>query len=183
MDILITVDKQKMHCNNTRNFVAGSQDFVRFTFELSEEWDGLAVFAQFTQDGKSYNSYLDSSNGVYLPSEIGEGICYLALRGSIRNTIAVSECIKLNISKNPIVGNASSTSITLSLYEQLVNKVNNLLEDDGIIVDTTEAVLQRYLDDGMFAAMTISDNSINRSKLSDSAIATKDEIIAYLGTE
>lgn len=54
MDIFITVDKQKMRCNNNvRSFVAGTQEFVLFNFLLSDEWDNLTTYAQFTQNGKS----------------------------------------------------------------------------------------------------------------------------------
>jgi len=170
-----------LHCNHSRKYVAGSQEFVLFTFELSKEWEGLTIFAQFTQNGKAYNAYLDSNNGVYLPKEIQEGICYLAIRGSMRNTIAVSESLKLDISKNPIIEDSSSTSISVSLYEQLVDKVNNLLEDDGLIVETTERVLQEYMEDGQFAALTLGDHSIGVNKMAHDAIASREEITAYLG--
>lgn len=180
MDILITVNNQKMHCNNTKKFVAGSQEFILFTFELSEEWDGLSVYAQFTQGNKSYNAYLDGNNGAYLPPEIVDGVCTLALKGSNGNRIAVTEPLKLEISPNPINGGASVTGVTLTLYEQLVNKVNSLLEDESVIVKTTERVLQEYLADDRFAAMSIGDHSIEVTKMSHEAIATPSEILDFL---
>lgn len=181
MDIFITVDKQKMRCNNNvRSFVAGTQEFVLFNFLLSDEWDNLTTYAQFTQNGKSYNVYLDSDDSAYLPPEIKEGICNLALRGTRGNTIAVTEPIQLSITANPIKGDVKSTGVTLTLYEQLVNKVDSLLEDDSLIVQTTERVLQEYLDDGKFAAMALGDHSIEVKKLTYDAIATNDEIKDYL---
>lgn len=182
MDIFITVDKQKMRCNNNvRSFVAGTQEFVLFNFLLPDEWDNLTVYAQFTQNGKSYNVYLDSDDKAYLPPEIKEGICTLALRGTRGNTIAVTEPFQLNISANPIQGGVSSTGVTLTLYEQLVNRVDELLEDDGIIIETTERVLQDYLNDDKFAAMALGDHSIDVRKLAYDAIATTSEIKEYLG--
>lgn len=184
MDIFITVDKQKMRCNNNvRSFVAGTQEFVLFNFILSDDWDNLTIYAQFTQDGKSYNVYLDSGDSAYLPPEIKEGICNLALRGTRGNTIAVTEPLQLNITANPIQGNLASTGITLTLYEQLVNKVDSLLEDDSLIVETTERVLQEFLDEDKFAAMAIGDHSIEVEKLSYNAIATNEEIKEYLSLE
>ena len=179
MGIVISVDRQRMRCHNT-NFVAGSQEFIEFNFELSSEWDGLLVYAQFTQDGVPYNLYLDSNNSVYLPPEIHKGVCTLALRGSKGNTIAVTEAIQLKISDNPIVANGQSTNITISLYEQLVNKVDELLEDDSVIKETTEKVLAGYLADGQFAALTISNGSIDIIKLNKNDIATPSEITEFL---
>lgn len=181
MDIFITVDKQKMRCNNNvRSFVAGTQEFILFNFLLPDEWDDLTVYAQFTQNDKPYNVYLDADDRAYLPPEIKEGICTLALRGTRGNTIAVTEPLQLNISANPIQGGLSSTGVTLTLYEQLVNKVDALLEDDSIIIQTTERVLQKYLEDDKFAAMALGDHSIEVQKLSLNAIATNDEIKEYL---
>ena len=72
MSILVNVVGQKMLVSSgMENVVAGSQKFVKFRFNLSEEWDGLLVFAQFTQHGKAYNQYLDEENVAYLPPEIG----------------------------------------------------------------------------------------------------------------
>lgn len=181
MDIFITVDKQKMRCDNyVRNFVAGTQEFILFNFLLTEEWDDLVVYAQFNQGANSYNVYLDSDNRAYLPPEIGEGICSLVLRGTKGNTVAVTEPLELKIAQNPIKGGLSSTGVTLTLYEQLVNKVDGLLQDDSLIVNTTKKVLQEYLDDGKFAAMALGDYSIDVKKLSHDAIATNEEIKEFL---
>jgi hypothetical protein len=183
MDVFITVDKQKMRCNNNvRSFVAGTQDFIRFNFILPDEWEDLTIYAQFTQkDGNPYNVYLDSNDCACLPPEIIEGICYLTLKGTRNNTIAITEPLQLTITKNLINNDASVTGITLTLYEQLVNKVDSLLEDDSLIVSTTERVLSEYLEEDKFAAMIIGDNSIELNKLSEDAIATNEEIISYLG--
>lgn len=166
--------------NYVRNFVAGTQEFILFNFLLTEEWDDLVVYAQFNQGANSYNVYLDSDNRAYLPPEIGEGICSLVLRGTKGNTVAVTEPLELKIAQNPIKGGLSSTGVTLTLYEQLVNKVDGLLQDDSLIVNTTEKVLQEYLDDGKFAAMALGDYSIDVKKLSHDAIATNEEIKEFL---
>lgn len=129
MDILVNVVNQKLKiATNLKNLVAGSQEFVRFVFNLNGDWDNLTTFAQFTQNGTSYNQYLDSNNSVYLPSEIGVGFCTLMLYGSHGNTIATTNFLTLTIDRNILVSNAQSTEISTSLYTQLVNRVNDLLE-------------------------------------------------------
>lgn len=57
--------------------VSGSQDFVRFHFELDSDWKKLTAFAQFTQGENSYNAYLDENHDAYLPPEITTGACTL----------------------------------------------------------------------------------------------------------
>lgn len=127
MDVFITVDKQKLYCDDIRNITAGTQKFILFNFLLSEEWKKLTVYAQFSQNGRSYNVYLNSNDSVYLPPEIGQGICCLALKGTKNDVIAVTKPLYFKIMPNPVHDGAESTGITLTLYEQLVNKVNELL--------------------------------------------------------
>lgn len=127
MNIQINVINQKLRlATNLKNYVAGSQEFVQFTFNISEEWDDLLPFAQFIQNGSTYNIYLDSSNSVYLPSEIKAGICEVTLYGNNGRVIATTNKLKLNIDENNIVVDANSIDITPTLYEQLIAKFNTL---------------------------------------------------------
>ena len=60
MELLVNVNNQKLRlATNLKSLVAGSQKFIKFTFNLSEEWDDLLPFAQFIQNGCTYNEYLD----------------------------------------------------------------------------------------------------------------------------
>ena len=127
MDILVNVANQKLKiATNLKSLVAGTQEFVRFVFNTSGDWDGLATFAQFMQNGVAYNQYLDEDKAAYLPSEIGVGTCTVMLYGSNKNTIATTNYLTLTIDENILVSNAESTDISLSLYNQLVTKVNTL---------------------------------------------------------
>lgn len=127
MNIQINVINQKLRlATNLKNYVAGSQEFVQFTFNISEEWDDLLPFAQFIQNGSTYNIYLDSSNSVYLPPEIQAGICEVTLYGNNGRVIATTNKLKLNIDENNIVVDANSIDITPTLYEQLIAKFNTL---------------------------------------------------------
>lgn len=128
MDILVNVSRQKLKIDtNLRKVVSGSQEFIRFVFNLDEEWDDLLAFAQFVQGDDAYNVYLDSNNSCYLPSEIVQGDCKLTLYGTGGDTIATTSYILLNVEKNILVQDGQSTEITLSLYEQLVNRVKLLV--------------------------------------------------------
>ncbi len=44
---------------NTRGMIAKAEDYVRFVFIMSKEWDDLTVMAQFQQFGNTYDVYLD----------------------------------------------------------------------------------------------------------------------------
>ena len=56
MNIHVHVFKQKLKIPfDISNYVAGTQNFIRFVFDLSSDWDNLTVFAQFTQNNNSYN--------------------------------------------------------------------------------------------------------------------------------
>lgn len=127
MSILVNVVNQKMYVSSTmEGIVAGSQNFVKFRFNLSDDWDGLMTFAQFMQGGVAYNQYLDDENSVFLPAEIGVGTCTLMLYGTADTVRGTTNYLTLKIDKNILVSDATSTEISQSLYDQLVAKVNAL---------------------------------------------------------
>lgn len=127
MDILVNVSNQKLKvATNLKSIVAGTQEFVRFVFNLTGDWDNLLTFAQFRQNGVAYNQYLDDEKSAYLPAEIGTGTCTLMLYGSGGNTIATTNYLILSIDENILVNDAQSTEISQSLYNQLVTKVNSI---------------------------------------------------------
>lgn len=140
MSILVNVVNQKMYISSTmEGLVAGSQNFVKFRFNLSDEWDGLMTFAQFRQGGVAYNQYLDEENSVYLPREIGVGTCTLMLYGTRDTTIGTTNYLTLKIDKNILVSDTSSTEISQSLYDQLVARVNAITSWNGQSVASLEA--------------------------------------------
>lgn len=127
MELLVNVNNQKLRlATNLKSLVAGSQQFIKFTFNLSDEWDDLLPFAQFIQDNSTYNSYLDTNNSVYLPPEIHAGRCQVTLYGTNGRVVSTTNRLELNIAENNIVVDANSIDITPTLYEQLVDKFNKL---------------------------------------------------------
>lgn len=127
MDIRVDVVNQRLQtATNLTSFIAGTQEFIRFVFNLDGDWDGLLVFAQFTQNGQSYNQYLDSDNSAYLPAEIVAGEATLTLYGSYENKKATTDVLTLKIEENNFSEDGESTEITLSLYQQLATEVHRL---------------------------------------------------------
>lgn len=139
MDVMVNVVNQKLRiATNLKTFTEGSQEFIRFVFNLPSDWDSLTVFAQFVQDGTAYSVYLDSDNAVCLPPEIVAGDVDMLLYGTGGDIIATTNSVKLKIAENPIIHDASSTEITQTLYQQLVNMVQEIptprLDENGIIM-------------------------------------------------
>jgi len=124
MNILVNVINQKLKIKaNTKRLVSGTQKFIRFEFNLDDAWDNLLVFAQFIQNGKAYNDYLDENNSVYLPPEIKDGKFNVLLYGSGSKVIATTNYLTFEVDKNILISDAQSTEITESLYNKLVNIV------------------------------------------------------------
>lgn len=122
MVVTINVTGQKMIvAEYNRTLAPESQKFVQLKFNLSTDWDGLTVFAQFKQGENAYNEYLDANDCAYLPHEVTAGLCTLMLYGTGGdNVIGTTVCVVLTVSENGFVSNASSTEITQSLYDQMV---------------------------------------------------------------
>lgn len=128
MKVYIDVTGQRLKIvTNKKEFVSGSQNFVKFVFNLDSDWDGLTVFAQFQQNGNTYNTYLDENNCVYLPAEITKGECWLTLYGTGGEIKATTNYLILTIDENILVANAQSVSISTTLYDQLVSRMNTLM--------------------------------------------------------
>lgn len=129
MDINVQVEGQRLRIeSNYKRLVFGTQKFVKFIFDFSEDWDGLTVFAQFVQDGEDYNIFLSEDKSVFLPPEINPGKCDMILYGTGNgNVIATSAALAFLIDDNHLIIDESSIDITPSLYEQLVAKVDALM--------------------------------------------------------
>ena len=147
MEIVVDVMQQKMHASITKDIAAGSQRFVKFKFNLDNEWNGLKIFAQFRQGDAAYNDFLDDENCVYLPQEIQAGCCYLMLYGSNDSIIGTVCPLALTINDNKLISNAESIEITESLYNQLITEfmrlerqVSDFTNNDDIVNRINEAV-------------------------------------------
>ena len=125
------------------HFAPGSQKFIKFSFDLSDDWNGLTVFAQWIQGDTAYNSYLDSNNCAYLPPEIVPGQCIMMLYGTGgSNIIGTTMPLKFQISEDYFEADAQSTVITQSLYDQLVARITDcLLHSDVATVQETKQYL------------------------------------------
>ena len=169
MSILISVVNQKLYISSSLdNIVAGSQEFVKFKFNLSQDWDGLVTFAQFRQNNTAYNQYLDEDNCVYLPPEIGMGTCTLMLYGNNGTTRATTNYLTLKIDENIFVTDAESTNISQSLYDQLIAKFEAISSWSG----QSAADLEKKTDDLQVQVNKKADNTaltdeINRAKLAE----------------
>lgn len=138
--MIIKVNGQHMTVDERLRPVSDSQEFVKFKFEFSDEWADLLKFAQFKQGTESYNVYLDDSLECYLPSEITSGTCTLSVAGSKDDIFATTDGIVFDVRKTRLVQDGKSTEITLTLYEQLVNRIEwgNALGIDHIAIDESK---------------------------------------------
>lgn len=104
MELLIDVINQKLRlATNLKHLVEGTKNFIKLTFNLSDDWNELNIFAQFIQDERYYNVDLDNNNSVYVPSGITEGICKIVLHGTNESVVATTDYLKLTIDKNVLV--------------------------------------------------------------------------------
>lgn len=179
MDILVNVVNQKLKIpTNIKNFVAGTQEFIRFTFNLADEWDSLTTFAQFAQDGVAYNQLLDSDNCVYLPSEIKEGTFTLMLYGSGGTTIATTNYLTLKLDGNVFVDDAQSTNISQPIYTQLVNLLDSYMATSTDVESQVATLTQRI--DNMVAP-DAGDVTAD-SEVADARVGNDSVTYASLGT-
>lgn len=161
MNILINVVNQRLKVvKNISNLISGTQKFICFKFILDSGWDGLTIFAQFIQNGKAYNDFLDKNNCVYLPPEIVAGEFKLLLYGSGSNVIATTNYLTLKVDENAIIADSQSTEISQSLYDQLVTLVKNI--GDKIDIITGGTLVDNLIDPELLYTGTNSGVTISR---------------------
>lgn len=91
MDILLDVKHQRLRARTGQTTIIDkTQGFIHFVFNLSDDWDGLTIYAQFAQDGNVYNVTLDENDAADLPDDITAGTFTLALAGEGDSTFATS---------------------------------------------------------------------------------------------
>ena len=96
MDIHIGIVNQRLKLRtNVKSIATDNRKFIRFVFDLPNDWEGLEVEAQFSQDDSKYKYTLDSKNSVYFPSEITEGEFSLGIRGTGNDVIATTSPITM----------------------------------------------------------------------------------------
>lgn len=106
MDIIINVVGQRLVtelCASRVGLVSGTRDFIDIKFNFSDDWDGLTIFAQFSQNGSTYDRYLDENNSVRMPEEIGAGKCTIVLCGTDESTIAITKYITFRIDESSFI--------------------------------------------------------------------------------
>lgn len=187
MTVFVNLINQKLKIStNLKSFVDGTQNFIRFSFNLNEDWDNLLIFAQFSQNGKAYNLYLDDDNCVYLPPEIRAGNCTLMLYGTGNNTIATTNYLTLRLDENILISDASSTEISETLYTQLVNKFNSLLSSNSAIQNAITSEINRAKAAEAVNASAIAQNAFDISTKAnqtdvEALNSDVDEIKSFLG--
>lgn len=187
MDILVDVVNQTLQtATNLTRFVAGTQEFIRFVFNLSDDWDDLLTFAQFTQNGTAYNQYLDDEHSAFLPSEIVEGSCTLTLYGSHQLKRATTNNLLLTIENNILVTDGQSTQPT---YEQIISITEDYCSKRRFMTQFASLFIQLYgaeittLFDGAYTSTLsgyeISKNDFNPNGDDKLIIWINDELLAY----
>lgn len=167
MDVRISVVNQRLHIEtHLNNFVAGTQKFIRFVFDLPDDWKNLTTLVQFAQNGQAYNVYLDDDYCAYMPPEITYGRCTMMLYGTGGEIIGTTNYLTLRIDKNILVSDIESTEISESLYNQLVEIVAKSASDTKLINARVTEIL----------------NGLSEGDTSDSSLEVRDIRNGYDGT-
>ena len=129
MDILINVLHQKLKVQaNYKTVVEGSNNFVRFVFNFSDDWDDMAKVALFNQDAVTYAKPFSNDDSVYLPSEIVSGDFALTVQGTRGETIATTNVLSMHADRCiPISDEAAS--LPDSTYERITLKIYGYYTD------------------------------------------------------
>lgn len=148
MDIIVNVINQRLIVqSNHKTLVEGSNNFIRFVFNFSDDWNGMTKVALFGQDISTYAKPLDNENTVYLPSEIVRGDFALTVNGTLDEKVATTSVLYMHVDRQtPISKDMESMPetvydrIVLKIYEYYTDMQNAYQEfTDGVIASETSA--------------------------------------------
>lgn len=145
MDILVIVEGQRMKlASNQNHHIEGSNEFVKFKFDLSSEWTGLTVHAQFVQNGENFGGPING-NYTYLPNDIKEGECKLVLWGVDGTVRATTNYISLTIGKDISVLRALSKDISKTDYETAITQLGKYIQNGGVSEEALQAAFSKKI--------------------------------------
>lgn len=182
MSIFVNVLGQRIYAASPIDCVADkSYEFVRFKFNLSSDWDGLTVFAQFSQAGEAHDRQL-VDNEVCLPAEIGAGSCTLMLYGFTLNEstgdksiIGTTNRLSFKVNQSGYITDNTTTDMSEHVYQSILDDIMKSDTFNNAVISTTKAKLDEFYDNGDLANMAIGDGSITGEKIAENAI-TSDKI-------
>ena len=104
MNINIKVDGQNLYVtHNLHSVIDGSKEFIKFVFDLPDEWKELNPTVQFIQGATHTDVVLDSSYSATLPSDLAVGDCHVILYGLSGKVRAVTEHLTIKIKENMLI--------------------------------------------------------------------------------
>ena len=179
MDILVTVEGQKMKlASNQTHHIEGSSQFVKFIFNLSDEWSGLDSNVQFIQNGEAYGQKLDGSGNkkyAFLPNGITEGECKMVLYGGDGTIRATTNYIPLSIGKDISALSTLSENISRTDYEQALVELKQYVANGGVTEialnqafsnAVNEIATEENVKQEIASGITIAKSEIESAKLS-----------------
>lgn len=129
MDILVNVLHQKLKVQtNYKTVVEGTNNFIRFVFNFSDDWDDMAKVALFNQDTVTYAKPLSSDDSVYLPSEIVSGDFALTVQGTRDTTVATTNVLSMHADRHTPMSD-DAASLPDSTYERITLKIYEYYTD------------------------------------------------------
>ena len=179
MDILVTVEGQKMKlASNQTHHIEGSSQFVKFIFDLSDEWVGLDSNVQFIQNGEAYGQKLDGSGNkkyAFLPNGITEGECKMVLYGGDGTIRATTNYIPLSIGKDISALSTLSENISRTDYERALVELKQYVANGGVTEialnqafsnAVSEIATEENVKQEIASGITIAKSEIESAKLS-----------------
>lgn len=104
MDVLVVVSGQRLRIPaDSKRFVSGTKNSVRFVFNFDQLWDGMNLYAKFEQGENSVEKDLDAFNSVYLPDTLLPGDAQVSIYGTGTNKVAKSFKTTINLVDGTLV--------------------------------------------------------------------------------
>lgn len=131
MDVLINVVGQRLRLPaDSRRFVSGTKEFVKFIFNFDSSWSDIPVYAKFKQNGISKDVELVQGRYVFLPDTLSAGLCTLSLYGISGSKSAKTESVVIKIvddngnvenpsGSNPSGGSGGGSSCEFATIEEV----------------------------------------------------------------
>ncbi len=107
--------------------VADSYNYLRASFEFSDDWEGVVKTAIFKNGANTFSVLLDENNECIVPHEtLIEGLLDVSVFGVIDNELITTDVAQIRVLKSGYTEGQTPLPPTPSVYEQITAILNNL---------------------------------------------------------
>lgn len=163
MDILFSIQNQRLRCRSTDVYVEGSRDYLNAVFDVSEDWSECIVTAYFQHENSEdiIARILDDNMSCKVPTQVIEdGEVKVWVRGDSTQTITTNEVTLTIYNTGDFDVGADLYNQVLAIMRDTKDMANAAVNGAGGALESAECAEAAAQEAEAYAAVVAEDRKI-----------------------